>query len=40
MCLQKNNKMGNKIKGRVTLISVETLPPRILPKEQQNISQL
>jgi hypothetical protein len=35
-----NNKMSNEIKGRVTLISIETLPLRILPKQQQNFSQL
>jgi hypothetical protein len=35
-----NDKMRNEIKGRVTLISVETLPLRILPKQQQNFSQL
>jgi len=32
--------MRSEIKGRVTPISVDTVPPRILPEKQQNISQL
>jgi hypothetical protein len=40
MSIQKDNEMRKEIKGMVTLISVETLPLRILTKEQQNISQL
>ena len=40
MCRQKNNIMQNKIQGIVTPISVDTVPPRILPGKQQKISQL
>jgi len=40
MCRQKCNKMRSKMKGRVTLISINTVPPRILPEKQQKISQL
>ena len=40
MCLQEYNKMWNKLKGRVTRMSVDTIPPRILPEKQQKISQL
>ena len=40
MCRQKNNEMGNERKGRVTPISVDTVPPRTVPEKQQTMSQL
>jgi hypothetical protein len=40
MCRQKNNNMRNETKERVTPISVDTVPPRILPEKQHKISQL
>jgi hypothetical protein len=40
ICRQKNSNMQSEIKGSVTPISVDTVPSRILPEEQQNISQL
>jgi hypothetical protein len=36
----RNTVRRKEIKGRVTLISIDTVPPKMLPEKQKKISQL